>query len=149
MPNVQCKSEKRIPGYATGRGNLLLRAGGRSGKLRFETNFINYYWQDTEIAKRPYKQGPYKKAEVAFLKSNYPAVSAVVLAGRLKRSLGSVRKQLREMGLRKIKRQVWTAEQIRTLRRMYKTAVLWEIANQLDKATFEIRRKVRQLKLKK
>jgi tRNA nucleotidyltransferase (CCA-adding enzyme) len=120
-----------------------------SSKLRFETNFINYYWQDIEIAKRPYKQGLYKKAEVAILKSNYPAVSAVVLAGRLKRSLSSVRKQLHEMGLRKVKRQVWTAEQIRTLRRMYKTAVLWEIANQLDKNTFEIRRKAKQLKLKK
>jgi len=117
--------------------------------LRFVTNFINYYWKDTEIAKRPYKQGPYIRAEIALLKSNYPAVSAVVLAGRLKRSLSSVRKQLREMGLRKIKRQVWTAEQIRTLRRMYKTAVLWEIANQLNKTTSEIRRKAKQLKLRK
>jgi hypothetical protein len=131
------------------RESFELRRRENGGKLRFETNFINYYWQDIEIAKRPYKQGPYKKAEIAFLKSNYPAVSAVVLAGRLKRSLGSVREQLRKMGLRKIKRQVWTAEQIRTLRRMYKTAVLWEIANQLDKNTYEIRRKAKQLKLKK
>jgi tRNA nucleotidyltransferase (CCA-adding enzyme) len=128
---------------------LLLRGGGISGKLGFETNFINYYWKDIEIAKRPYKQGPYKKAEIAVLKSNYPEVSAVVLAGRLKRSLASMQKQLREMGLGRRKDQVWKTEQIRTLRRMYKTAALWEIANQLNKTTSEIRRKAKQLKLKK
>jgi tRNA nucleotidyltransferase (CCA-adding enzyme) len=129
--------------------NFYLQWQERSGKLRFETNFINYYWMDSEIAKRPYKQGPYKKAEITLLKSNYPEVSAVVLAGRLKRSLASVQKQLREMGLRKRKSQVWTTEQTRTLRRMYKTAVLWEIANRIDKTTFEVRRKAKQLKLKK
>jgi tRNA nucleotidyltransferase (CCA-adding enzyme) len=123
--------------------------GEISGKLGFETNFINYYWMDSEIAKRPYKQGAYKKAEIAVLKSNYPEMSAVVLAGRLKRSLASVQKQLREMGLKRRKDHVWTTGQIRTLRRMYKTAVLWEIANRLDKTTSEIRRKAKQLKLKK
>ncbi len=117
--------------------------------MGFETNFIHYYWKDSEIAKRPYKQGAYKKAEITSLKSNYPKVSAVVLAGRLKRSLASVQKQLRKMGLKRRKSQVWTTEQIRTLRRMYKTAVLWEIANRLDKTTSEIRRKAKQLKLKK
>jgi tRNA nucleotidyltransferase (CCA-adding enzyme) len=120
-----------------------------SGKLRFKTNIINFYWKDIKIAKRPYKQGPYKKGEISLLKSNYPTVSAAVLAGRLKRSLASVNKQLREMGLRRRKSQVWTTEQIRTLRRMYKTAALWEIANRIDKTTFEIRRKAKQLKLKK
>lgn len=104
---------------------------------------------DSEIAKRPYRQGAYKKAEITILKSNYPEVSAVALAGRLKRSLASVQKQLREMGLRRRQEQVWSSEQIRTLRRMYKTAVLWEIANRLDKTTSEIRRKAKQLKLKK
>lgn len=128
---------------------MLLRGGGISGKLGFETNFINYYWKDIEIAKRPYRQGAYKKAEIALLKSNYPEVSVVVLAGRLKRSLASVQKQLRKMGLRRRKEQVWTTEQIRTLRRMHKTAVLWEIANRLDKTTSEIRRKAKQIKLKK
>jgi tRNA nucleotidyltransferase (CCA-adding enzyme) len=110
---------------------------------------LTNYWKEIEIAKRPYKQGAYKQAEIASLKSNYPEVSAVVLAGRLKRSLASVQKQLREMGLKRRKSQVWTTEQVRTLRRMYKTAVLWEIANRLDKTTSEIRRKAKQLKLKK
>ena len=56
-----------------------------------------FYWQGTKIAKRPYIQGPYSKAEIALLKKGYPATSAVVLAGKLKRTLVSVQKQLREM----------------------------------------------------
>jgi hypothetical protein len=128
---------------------LLLPDGGISGKLGFETDFINYYWKDSEIAKRPYKQGPYKRAEIAILKGNYPAISAVVLASQLKRSVTSVQKQVHKMGLKRRKDKVWTTGQIRMLRRMYKTAALWKIASQLDRTKSETRRKAKQLKLKK
>jgi hypothetical protein len=47
------------------------------------------------------------------LKKSYPAASAVVLAAKLKRSLVSVQKQLREMGIGKRKKSGWTPKELR------------------------------------
>jgi hypothetical protein len=113
-------------------------------------NYIgNFYWQGTKIAKRPYIQGPYSKAEIALLKKEYPATSAVVLAGRLKRSLVSVQKQLRGMHIGRRKGSGWTAAQLRYLRRNYKETATWEIANRLNKTPSVVKHKAAELKLKK
>ena len=99
--------------------------------------------------KRPYKQGPYTKGEVALLKKGYPATSAVELAGRMKRSLVSVQKQLREMGIGRRKDTNWTPQQSRVLRRMFGTEAMWEIANRLGKTPSQVKRKAATLRLRK
>jgi hypothetical protein len=114
-----------------------------------ENHIGNFYWQGTKIAKRPYIQGPYSKAEIAFLKKGYPATSAVVLAGKLKRSLVSVQKQLREMHIGRRKESGWTVAQLGFLRRNYKETATWEIANRLNKTPSVVKHKAAELKLKK
>lgn len=99
--------------------------------------------------KRPYKQGTYTKQEVALLKKEYPAKSAVVLAVKLKRSLISVQRQLRRLHIHRRKKSSWTPRQLKLLRRIYKATATWEIANQLDKTPSEIKRKAAELHLKK
>jgi hypothetical protein len=94
-------------------------------------------------------QGPYSKAEIAFLKKGYPATSAVVLAGKLKRSLISVQKQLREMHIGRRKESGWTAAQLGYLRRNYKETATWEIANKLNMTPSVVKHKAAELKLKK
>ncbi len=83
------------------------------------------------------------------MKKEYPATSAVVLASRLKRSLVSVQKQLREMHIGRRKESGWTAAQLRFLRRNYRETATWEIANRLDKTPSDVKHKVAELKLKK
>jgi hypothetical protein len=107
------------------------------------------YWQGTKIAKRPYKQGPYTKQEIALLAKSYPAKSAVVLAAQLRRSLISVQKQLREMGIGKRKKSDWTPKQLRMLRSAYKETATWEIANRLNKSPSEIKHKAAEMRLRK
>jgi hypothetical protein len=121
-----------------------VRSGGAG-----ENHIGNFYWQGTKIAKRPYIQGPYSKAEIALLKKGYPAASAVVLAGKLKRSLVSVQKQLREMHIGRRKESGWTAVQLRYLRRNFKETATWEIANRLNKTPSVVKHKAAELKLKK
>ena len=108
-----------------------------------------FHWKGTKIAKRPYKQGQYTKQEVDFLKKGYPARSAVVLAGRLKRSLVSVQRQLREMGIGRREKTGWTPKQLKVLRKLYLDTATWEIANQLGKSPSEIKRRAALLRLKK
>lgn len=113
-------------------------------------NYIgNLYWQGTKIAKRPYIQGPYSKGEIALLKKQYPATSAVALAGKLKRSLISVQKHLREMGIGRRDVSDWTAAQLRYLRKNYHETATWEIANKLDRTPSVVKHKAAELKLKK
>jgi hypothetical protein len=113
-------------------------------------NYIgNLYWQGTKIAKRPYIQGPYSKGEIALLKKQYPATSAVTLAGKLKRSLISVQKQLREMGIGRRDVSDWTAAQLRYLRKNYRETATWEIANKLNMTPSVVKHKAAELKLKK
>jgi hypothetical protein len=102
-----------------------------------------------KIAKRPYIQGPYSKAEVALLKKEYPATSAVALAGKLKRSLASIQKQLREMGIGRRKKSNWTAAQVQYLRKNYKETATWDIANKLNITPSVVKHKATELKLKK
>jgi hypothetical protein len=106
-------------------------------------------WEGINIAKRPYKQGLYSKQEIAILKKGYPAVSAVTLAAKVKRSLVSVQRQLRKMGIGRRKSSGWTHAQLKLLRRMYRDAAIWQIANRLDKTPSEIKRKAADLHLKK
>lgn len=120
-------------------------SSGVAGK----THIGIFYWQGTKIAKRPYIQGPYSKREIALLKKHYPTTSAVVLASELKRSLASVQKQLREMGLGRRDTSGWTAAQLRYLRKNYRETATWEIANKLDKTPSVVKRKAAELKLKK
>jgi hypothetical protein len=110
---------------------------------------LTLYCQGNKIAKRPYKQGAYTKQEIALLKEQYPAISAVSLAAKLKRSLVSVQKQLRKMGVSKRKKSRWTLRQRKLLRRIYKTTPIWQLANQLNKTPSEIKRKAAELGLKK
>jgi hypothetical protein len=114
-----------------------------------ESYIGNFYWQGTKIAKRPYIQGPYSKADIALLKKEYPATSAVVLAGKLKRSLVSVQKQLREMHIGRRKESGWTVAQLGYLRRNYKETATWEIANKLNMTPSVVKHKAAELKLKK
>jgi hypothetical protein len=83
------------------------------------------------------------------LKKGYPAKSAVVLAGKLKRSLVSVQKQLREMRIGRRKESGWTTAQLGYLRRNYKETATWEIANRLNKTPSVVKHKAAELKLKK
>ncbi|MGB7581093.1 MAG: hypothetical protein WBL85_01410 [Sedimentisphaerales bacterium] len=113
-------------------------------------NYIgNLYWQGTKIAKRPYIQGPYSKGEIALLKKQYPATSAVTLAGKLKRSLISVQKQLREMGIGRRDVSDWTPAQLRYLRKNYHETATWELANKLNRTPSVVKHKAAELKLKK
>ena len=73
--------------------------------------------------------GSGKSTQIALLKKWYPATSAVVLAGKLKRSLISVQKQLREMHIGRRKESGWTVAQLGYLRRNYKETATWEIAS--------------------
>ena len=111
--------------------------------------FKNFFRQDTTIAKRPYIQGPYMKQEIALLTREYPANSAVVLAGKMKRSLISVQRELRELGIGRRKEKNWTPGQINLLRSHYRTSAVWEIANRLDKTPSEVKRKAASIGLKK
>ncbi|MCJ7730027.1 MAG: hypothetical protein MUO27_09155 [Sedimentisphaerales bacterium] len=99
--------------------------------------------------KRPYKQGTYAKQEVALLKKEYPAKSAVLLAVKLKRSLISVQRQLRRLHIGRRRQSSWTPKQLKLLRSIFKATATWEIANQLDKTPSEIKRKAAELHLKK
>jgi hypothetical protein len=107
------------------------------------------YWKGTKIAKRPYKQGPYRIQEITVLKKEYPAVSAVALAVKMKRSLISVQKQLRELGIGRRKGTSWTPVQLKLLRSVYKDTATWEIANRLGKTPSEVKRKAIDLGLRK
>jgi len=107
------------------------------------------YWQGVKIAKRLYKQGLYSKQEIAVLKKEYPAVSAVTLAAKMKRSLVSVQRQLRKMGIGRRKNSGWTPAQLKLLRKIYKDTAIWQIANRLDKTPSEIKRKAADLHLRK
>jgi hypothetical protein len=111
--------------------------------------FRNFDRQGTTIAKRPYIQGPYKRQEIELLRKEYPSTSAVVLAGKLKRSLISVQRELRELGIGRRKEKSWTPDEIRVLRQHYKTMAVWEVANQLSKTPSEIKRKAASIGLKK
>ena len=73
----------------------------------------------------------------------------MVLAGKLKRSLVSVQKQLREMHIGRRKESGWTAGQLGFLRRNYKETATWEIANRLNKTPSDVKHKAAELKLKK
>jgi len=106
-------------------------------------------WKDTHIAKRPYKQGPYTKQEIAILKSRYPATSGVALAGTLNRSLVSVQRELREMGIGRREKAGWMPGQLKVLRKLFRDSPVWEIANRLGKSPSEIKRKAASLGLKK
>ena len=114
-----------------------------------KTIFGNFYWQGTKIAKRPYIQGPYSKGEIALLEKQYPAASAVVLAGKLKRSLISVQKQLHDMGIGRRNASDWTAAQLRYLRKNYRETATWELANKLNMTPSIVKHKAAELKLKK
>ena len=83
------------------------------------------------------------------MKKEYPATSAVVLAGKMKRSLVSVQKQLREMGIGRRETSNWTAAQLKFLRKNYHETPTWEIANKLSKTPSVIKHKAAELKLKK
>jgi hypothetical protein len=83
------------------------------------------------------------------LKKEYPGTSAVVLAEKLKRSLVSIQKQLREMGVGRRAKSEWTAAQVQYLRKNFKEAAAWEIANELNKTPSVVKRKAAELKLKK
>jgi hypothetical protein len=83
------------------------------------------------------------------LKKDYPATSAVVLAGKLKRSLVSIQAQLRKMGISKREKSDWTAAQINYLRKNFRETPTWEIANKLDKTPSIVKHKASELKLKK
>ncbi|MBN2020652.1 MAG: hypothetical protein JW749_10565 [Sedimentisphaerales bacterium] len=110
---------------------------------------MNIYWQGAKIAKRPYKQGLYSDRELGVLRNEYPKTSAVVLAEKLNRSLISVQRELRELGMRRRKQKTWTPDQLKTLRTSYKTTAIWEIANKLNKTPSEIKRKADRIGLKK
>jgi len=73
----------------------------------------------------------------------------VVLASKLKRSLISVQRQLREMGVGRRKVSNWTPRQLELLRRIYKGTAVWEIANRLNKTPSEVKHKAADLGLKK
>lgn len=83
------------------------------------------------------------------MKKQYPATSAVVLAGKLKRSLISVQKQLREMGIGRRDVSDWTPAQLRYLRKNYRETATWELANKLNVTPSVIKHKAAELKLKK
>ena len=72
-----------------------------------------------------------------------------MLAASLKRSLISVQKQLRKLGIGRRKTSEWTAAQIKWLRANYRETATWEIANRMNKSPSEIKRKARELGLKK
>jgi hypothetical protein len=105
--------------------------------------------QGATIAKRPYIQGPYNRQEIELLKKEYPSTSAVLLASKLKRSLISVQRELRELGIGRRKEKSWTPEEVRILRSDYKTMAVWEVANRLNKTPSEIKRKAASIGLKK
>ena len=86
---------------------------------------------------------------MSLLKKEYPASSAVMLADKLKRSLVSVQKQLRKMGLGRREASGWTAAQISYLRKNYRDTATWEIANKLNKTPSVVKHKAAELKLKK
>ena len=111
--------------------------------------FTDFNRQDTTIAKRPYIQGPYKKEEIELLRKEYPLTSAVVLAGKLKRSLISVQRELRQLGIGRRKQKIWTLDEVRILRTQFKTRAVWEVANDLGKTPSEIKRKAASIGLKK
>ena len=83
------------------------------------------------------------------MKKEYPAASAVALAGKLKRSLVSVQKQLREMGIGRRDKTEWTATQLKYLRKNYRETATWELANKLNKTPSVVKHKAAELKLKK
>jgi hypothetical protein len=83
------------------------------------------------------------------LKKEYPAKSAVVLAGKLKRSFVSVQRQLREMGIGRRKKSNWTPAQVQYLRKNYKETATWDIANKLNMTPSVVKHKAIELKLKK
>jgi hypothetical protein len=83
------------------------------------------------------------------LKSRYPATSAVILASELKRSLISIQRQLRELGIGRRKKNTWTAGDVKLLRSRYKTMAIWELSNILDKTPSEVKRKAASMGLKK
>ena len=107
------------------------------------------FWQGNKIAKRQYKQGPYTRNEIALLKKEYPAESAVLMAYKLNRSLISVQRELRRLGIGRRKKSEWSPAQLRLLRSAYKETATWEIANRLGKTPSEVKRKAAALKLKK
>ena len=72
-----------------------------------------------------------------------------MLASKLKRSLISVQRQLREMGIGRRKVSNWTPRQFKLLRRIYKDTAIWEIANRLNKTPSEVKHKAAKLGLKK
>jgi hypothetical protein len=83
------------------------------------------------------------------LKKEYPATSAVALAGKLKRSLVSIQKQLRELGVGRREASDWTAAQLQYLRKNFRETATWEIANKLSKTPSVVKHKAAELKLKK
>jgi hypothetical protein len=72
-----------------------------------------------------------------------------MLAGILKRSLISIQKQLREMGLGRRDVSDWTAAQLAYLRKNYRETATWEIANKLNMTPSVVKHKAVELKLKK
>jgi|WetSurMetagenome_2_1015567.scaffolds.fasta_scaffold851997_2 hypothetical protein len=83
------------------------------------------------------------------MKKGFPKISAVELASRLNRSLVSIQKQLREMGVGRRDRTEWTAAQVSYLRKNFRETPTWEIANKLDKSPSVVKHKAADLKLKK
>ena len=118
--------------------------------MRVKNHISNvFFWQDTKIAKRPYKQGTYTKQEIEVLRSSYPATTAVILASELKRSLISVQRQLRELGIGRRRKNTWSTEQLKLLRSRFKISAVWELANILDKTPSEVKRRAALMGLKK
>jgi hypothetical protein len=67
----------------------------------------------------------------------------------LNRSLVSVQRELREMGIGRRQKSDWTPGQLKILRKFFGDSATWEIANRLGKSPSEVKRKSASLRLKK
>lgn len=94
-------------------------------------------------------KGKWSYDEVEVLKSNIGKISYQEIADILKRTVDSVQKKVKSLGLsRTIVKKTWSKEEIDLLKELYGVIKVEEISKRLNRTHDSIKTKARQLKLK-
>ena len=95
----------------------------------------------------------WSKHEFERLRKLYPNTSTQDLTQQINRPYHAINKMASRIGIKKkvriIKKTQWPEEQIKILQKIYPTTETWRIANQLDRPVSAVRRKAKEMGLKR
>ena len=94
-------------------------------------------------------KGPWSAKESNILKKLFREKSVLDIAFELNRSVGAVRYQATELGLKKRVERAWTKKELSEMKKKYSNTATWIIANKFNRSSSAVRRKALELGLRK